>query len=443
MESGLHTDLYQLTMAAGYWKYGMNGRACFELFTRRLPKDRGYLIAAGLEQVIEYLEGVRFSEEDVAYLRTLKPFQKVDEGYFDYLRKFRFTGDLWAVPEGTVVFADEPILRIVAPLIEAQVVETYILSVINFQTLIATKAARVVNAAQLDGKKRRVIEFGTRRAHGPAAGYTAARAAYIGGCDGTSNVAAGKRWGIPVFGTAAHAWTLACSSEQEAFERYYALYPETCTLLIDTYDVISGAKNAVKVGKGVLGVRIDSGDLAEQARQVREILDAAGMHATRIVLSGDLNEYLVAGMVKAGVPVDDFGVGTDLVVSRDAPALGGVYKLVEREGKDGQKIYTAKFSPGKVTLPGAKQIFRQQENGKFVGDILGLAFEEYDGTSKLLEQFIKDGECCRKYSLEEARERAKDQLEALPEEYKQLESPARYPVEPSKQIIQLLEQLKV
>lgn len=445
MESGygLHTDLYQLTMAAGYWKYGMNRRASFELFTRRLPKDRGYLIAAGLEQVIEYLKGIKFTEEEVAYLQTLKPFRGVDKEYFDFLRGFRFTGDLWAVPEGTVVFADEPILRVEAPLIEAQIFETYLLSVINFQTLIASKAARVVSAARQDGRRRKVLEFGTRRAHGPEAGHTVARAAYIGGCDGTSNVAAGMRWGIPVFGTAAHAWTLASSSELEAFERYHALFPETCTLLIDTYDTLQGARNAVKIGKGVLGVRIDSGDLAAQARAVRQILDSAGMQQTRIVLSGDLNEYSISKMVADGVPVDDFGVGTDLAVSRDAPALGGVYKLVEREGEAGETLYTAKFSPGKVTLPGAKQVFRRVEGGKFSGDLLGLATEEPPpGAVGLLKQFMKAGQQCDSQSLAEAKALAMAELEALPDEYKALEAPPKYSVQLSAKLSALLESVR-
>lgn len=440
---GLHTDLYQLTMAAGYWKYGMNQRASFELFTRRLPKDRGYLIAAGLEQVIEYLKGLRFTEAEVAYLKTLKPFREMDEGYFDFLRNFRFTGDLWAVPEGTIVFADEPILRVEAPLIEAQIVETYLLSVINFQTLIASKAARVVSAARQDGRQRRVLEFGTRRAHGPEAGYTVARAAYIGGCDGTSNVAAGMRWGIPVFGTAAHAWTLASGSELEAFERYYSLFPETCTLLIDTYDTLKGAQNAVKIGKGVLGVRIDSGDLAAQARAVRQILDEAGMEKTRVVLSGDLNEYSISKMVAEGVPADDFGVGTDLAVSRDAPALGGVYKLVERKDESGKTIYTAKFSPGKVTLPGAKQVFRKVKGGKFMGDLLGLADEEPPvGTVGLLQQFMREGQECATQSLAEAKTLAASQLEALPDEYKVLEAPPKYSVGLSDKLSALLESIR-
>ncbi|MBL8148963.1 MAG: nicotinate phosphoribosyltransferase [Blastocatellia bacterium] len=440
----LMTDLYQLTMAAGYLKEGLNQRATFELFTSRLPTDRGYLIVAGVEQALDYLKELHFEKEDIDYLRSLKPFQSVGEEFFDYLYGFHFTGDVWAMPEGTLVFPDEPIMRIEAPLIEAQIVETYLLSVINFQTMIATKASRVCSAARQDGKERAVLEFGTRRAHGPVAGTLAARASYLGGCTGTSNLAAGKRFSIPVYGTAAHAWILAHDSEIEAFKNYFALYPETCTLLIDTYDTFAGAVNATKIGRDVLGVRIDSGDLAESSRKVRKILDDAEMTDTKIILSGDLNEYSISEMISSGVPVDSFGVGTDLSTSRDAPSLGVVYKLVERVDRNGKKHYSAKFSTNKITLPGAKQVFRHISNdGIYRNDTIGLAEEACpEDAVRLLIEVMKDGKVLLKSNIEDARARASSELSKLDARYKLLKSPDKYRVGISDELAKLLESVK-
>jgi nicotinate phosphoribosyltransferase len=442
---GLMTDLYQVTMAAGYFTQGMKQEATFELFTRRMPTERGYLVVAGLEQALEYLEELRFEREEIEYLKGLPVFKHVGGEFFDYLREFKFTGTVWAIPEGSLAFPNEPLLRVTAPLIEAQIVETYLLSMVNFQTLIATKGARVCWAAGMDGRERAVVEFGTRRAHGPVAGSLAARAAYIGGCSGTSNLDAGRRYNIPVFGTAAHSWTLAFESEMEAFEKYYELFPETTTLLIDTYNTLAGAELATRLGSGVKGVRIDSGDLVKESRQVREILDAAGMKETKIVLSGDLNEQSIAAMVREGVPVDILGVGTDLSTSRDAPSLGGVYKLVEYIGTDSKKRYTAKFSSEKTTLPGAKQVFRRRgPDGKYEGDVIALAGEsDPSGGEPVLVEVMRGGErCVERVEPVKSQALAREELARLGDEYKRLSGPARYTVQLSEALAALLEQVR-
>ena len=297
----------------------------------------------------------------------------------------------------------------------------------------------------MDGRQRSVVEFGTRRAHGPVAGSLAARAAYIGGCSGTSNLDAGRRFGLPVFGTAAHSWTLAFDSELEAFEKYFGLYPDSTTLLIDTYNTRAGAELATKLGSGVRGVRIDSGDLAKESRQVREILDTAGMRETKIVLSGDLNEQAIAQMVKDGVPVDIFGVGTDLSTSRDAPSLGGVYKLVEYIGADGKKCCKAKFSAEKTTLPGAKQVFRRRgPDGKYAGDMIALAGEsDPSGGEPLLVEVMRGGErCVERVEPVKSQALAREELAKLGDEYKRLSGPARYPVQLSDALTALLEQVR-
>src|SRR5262247_2835942 len=313
--SGLATDLYQLTMAAAYHASGRRERASFELFTRKLPEGRSYLIVAGLEQALDYLRGLSFSDGEIEYLRGLPAFESVSAEFFDYLRDFRFTGEVWAMPEGTVAFAGEPLARVTAPLIEAQIVETYLLSTINFQTLIATKASRIVEAAEGRG----IIEFGARRCHGFGAALYAARAAFIGGCVGTSNVEAGRLFELPVYGTAAHSFVMAFDSEREAFHAYHEVFPESTVLLLDTYDTLNAAHLATEFGPELRGVRLDSGDLAELSKRVRSILDEAGMRRTKIFASGDLNEFKIAELIAAGAPIDLFGVGTDLSTSRDAP----------------------------------------------------------------------------------------------------------------------------
>ena len=360
MAQGLLTDLYELTMAAGYVAAGKaRERATFELFLRRLPENRNYVIAAGLRQAVEYLANLRFSEDEIGYLRGLPQFVSATAEFWDVLRAFRFTGDVWAVPEGTIVFAGEPLMTVRAPLMEAQIPETCLLATIGFQSMIASKASRVVDAAGGRG----VIEFGTRRAHSPEAGVLAARAAYIGGCIGTSNTEAGHRYGIPVFGTAAHSWVQSFESELESFRRLQQLLGAATVYLVDTYDSIEGTRRAASLGKPLWGVRLDSGNLAELSRAARRILDDAGLPGARIMASGDLNEYKILELVAGGAPIDAMGVGTDLVTSMDAPSLGAVYKLVELDG-DLHTRFTAKFSKDKHSYPGAKQIFRYADRAK-------------------------------------------------------------------------------
>jgi nicotinate phosphoribosyltransferase len=407
---GLETDLYQLTMAAGYFQAGkVNEVATFELFVRRLPPTRNYLIAAGLQQAVDYLLNLSFKAEEIAYLRGLRQFSQAPAGFFDFLGRMRFTGDLDAVAEGTPVFEGEPLLRVRAPLIEAQIPETYLLATINFQTAVATKASRLVEAAG----SRAVVEFGTRRAHSPAAGILAGRAAYIGGSTGTSNVEAGFRYGIPVFGTAAHSWVQSFTSELEAFRQLQQLLGENTVYLIDTYDTLEGARRAASLGRPLWGVRLDSGNLFELSRSVRQILDEAGLHEARIMATGDLNEYKILELVAAKVPIDAFGVGAELATSADAPALGGVYKLVELE-TEGEKRHTAKLSPEKYTMPGAKQVFRYERHDEIACD-----WEQpLPGGRPLLAPVIRNGRLVQQLpSAAEAREHSRRCLAELPKKY--------------------------
>jgi nicotinate phosphoribosyltransferase len=329
-DTALAIDLYQLVMAAAYYFSSYHKdtkmRAIFELFVRTLPRNRSYLVAAGLEQVIHFILNMKFNDNHISYLKSLEIFQHIPIVFFDYLKGFNFTGDVWAVPEGTVLFPYEPIVRVEAPIIEAQIIESYVLSLINFQSLIATKASRVVTAA----KGRPVIEFGSRRAHGPQAAFLAARAAYIAGCTGTSNTLAGYKLGIPVFGTMAHSFIMSFEKEEEAFQQFNNVFPHAF-LLVDTYDTINAIKNIVKLGIKTNGIRLDSGDLYFLSIQARNLLDnvEGGKYSnTKIMASGDLNEYAIQDLVNKNAPIDFFGVGTELSTSRDDPAMNGVYKLV-------------------------------------------------------------------------------------------------------------------
>ena len=380
----LYTDLYQLTMAAGYWMAGKTHEtATFELFVRRLPPNRDYLVVCGLEQAIEYLCELRFDRHEIDYLKTLPQLQNAPGGFWDYLAAFRFTGDIFAVPEGTVMFAGEPLLTVRAPLIEAQIPETYLLSTIGFQTVIASKAARILNAAA----GRDVVEFGCRRAHTPEAGCLAGRAAFLAGCVGTSNVAAGMRFGVPVFGTAAHSWILSFDNETLAFEKLQQLLGERTVQLIDTYDTLAGARRVAALGQPLWGIRLDSGDLLDLSREVRLILDESGLKSVKIMATNDLDETTIASLVEQGAPIDIFGVGTSLATSYDAPALSAVYKLVEIEA-NGIRRYAAKHSSGKRTLPGAKQVFRYPDR-----DVVALASETAEpGVERLLRPVIVNGE---------------------------------------------------
>lgn len=373
--SALLTDFYQLTMAAGYFESGKTGDiATFDLFARRLPEGRSYLIAAGLEQAVEYLEGLKFQADEIEWLRSLPQFSRVSAGFWSYLGDLRFTGDVFAMEEGTPAYPPEPLLTVRAPLIEAQLVETFLLATIGFQTMIATKASLVTAAAC----GRTVVEFGTRRAHSPHAGLLAARAAYVGGCDGTSNTLAGFRFGIPVYGTAAHSWVLSFASEREAFAQLQQLLGERCVHLVDTYDTVEGTKTAASLGRPLWGIRLDSGDLLELSREARRILDAAGLYDAKIMATNDLDETRIAELLSNGAPIDSFGVGTALATSSDAPALGVVYKLVEIES-GGIARFPAKYSTGKRTIGGAKQVFRYDGH-----DVIGRAAEPVAGDCELL-----------------------------------------------------------
>ena len=434
----LLVDLYELTMAAAYFEHRVDCRATFELFVRHLPKTRTYLVAAGQEAALDYLENLRFTPTDVAFLREQPAFQTVSRQFFDYLLEFRFSGDVQAVEEGTLVFAEEPILQVTAPVLEAQIVETYLLSVVNFETLIASKAARVVTAAQ----GRDVLEFGTRRAHGPEAGVRAARAAYLGGCVATSNVMAGFRYGIPLAGTAAHSWTQVYPTERASFEALLDTFPGRAILLIDTYDSLAGAEIVASLGQSVPGVRLDSGDLLEKSRQVRAILDRRGLSETKIVASGDLNEYKIQELVVQGAPIDSFGVGTDLATSRDVPALGVVYKLVETE-RAGRIEYKTKFSEEKVHWPGRKQVHRFSRDGAYEWDVLSRAGERFEGAEPLLSSVMVAGRrAVPRRSSAEIRARVLEHLDRLPASYRALSDAASYPVKKSAALEGLLEDVR-
>jgi nicotinate phosphoribosyltransferase len=434
--SALNTDLYELTMAAGYFVAGKKDEiATFELSVRRLPKTRNFLLAAGLQQAILYLQNLHFQPEEIEYLRSLAQFKYTPPEFFDYLRQLRFKGDLFGVPEGTPIFANEPIAIVRGPLIEAQLVETYLLSTFAFQTSVASKAARCSIAAQ----GRPVVEFGSRRAHSPHAGILAARAAFIGGCAGTSNAEAGMHFGIPVFGTAAHSWTMAFQSEEESFRALQRLLGESTVFLIDTYNTVEGARLATKLGRPVWGVRLDSGDLAVLSCDVRKILDSAGLHDAKIFATNDLDEHRLAELLRSGAKIDAFGVGTALATSADAPSVSAVYKLVELKTQ-GNLHYTAKFSSEKSTLPGAKQIFRTPAH-----DTLALYSEcacDHEG-EPLVRPVLIDGQIIEPLtSLDTIQKRANTAIAALPSALRSIDEQASYPVHVSSSLLQIAEGLR-
>jgi len=436
-QRALLVDLYELTMAAAYFEQQVDCRATFELFVRQLPPERAYLVAGGIEDALDYLAGLRFREEDVGFLRGLPVFRNISSEFFDYLREFRFAGDVEAVEEGALVFAEEPLLQVSAPILEAQIVETYLLSVINFETLVASKAARVVRSARGHG----VLEFGTRRAQGPEAGLRAARAAYLGGCIATSNVLAGFRYGIPLAGTAAHSWTQAFPTERQSFEALLDTFPEDAVLLIDTYDPLLGAETAATLGRKIPGVRIDSGDLLEKSREVRKILDRRSLAETKIVASGDLNEHKIEALLSQGAPIDLFGVGTDLATSRDVPSLSVVYKLVETE-RDGNVEYKSKFSEEKVYLPGRKQVFRFCEGAQYRHDLIACASENPPEGTPLLSPAMRQGRRLKSRArLQDSRIGVLDNLDLLPEPYHALRNAPAYPVLKSAALQRLLEEV--
>ncbi len=425
LADALLTDLYELTMAASYHAHGMDGPATFDLFVRHLPKERNFLVATGLEPALDFLEGFHFDQDAIRYLRSLGLF---DATFLARLAGIRFTGEVWAFPEGEAVFASEPLLRVTAPLIEAQLVETYLLATVNFQSMVASKAARVALACGT----RPFVDFSARRDHGPEAALGAARAAFIGGAASTSNVLAGKRFGIPVAGTMAHSYVMAFGDEEAAFRAFARDFPERSTLLIDTFDTERGARRAARValdlraeGIRVSGVRIDSGDLASLARSVRAILDDAGLRDMRIFLSGDLDERRIAEIVREGSPADAFGVGTQLGTSADAPYLGGVYKLVDDAG--GPKMKT---STGKVTLPGRKQVYRVEVDEYADHDVIALEDEPVSEGRALLRKVMAAGHRLGdREALDAARDRARRAIGGLPPALRSLDpAPAPYAV---------------
>lgn len=387
----LLTDFYELTMMQGYYEKGQNETVIFDVFYRQNPCNGGYAICAGLEQVIEYVKGLNFTYEDVDYLRSLGIF---DEEFLHYLSGFHFSGDIYAIPEGSVIFPKEPLLKVVAPIMEAQLVETAILNIINHQSLIATKASRVVFAAAGDG----IMEFGLRRAQGPDAGLYGARAAVIGGCVGTSNVLAGKLFDVPVLGTHAHSWIMSFPDEYTAFKAYADLYPDNCTLLVDTYDTLkSGVPNAIRVFQemrdaGVkltrYGIRLDSGDLAYLSKKARKMLDEAGFEDATIAASNDLDEYLLHDLKIQGAAITSWGVGTNLITSKDCPSFGGVYKLAAIKTADGEFVPKIKLSENteKITNPGNKTIYRiyDKATGKIRADLICFVGEEFNPDEDLV-----------------------------------------------------------
>jgi nicotinate phosphoribosyltransferase len=436
--SGLLTDLYELTMAAGYLQTGFEARASFELFVRNLPPKRNYLVAAGLEQCLDFLQNVSFTPQEIEFLHSHPVFHSIRSDFFEYLRTFRFSGDVWAVPEGTLVFAGEPILRITAPIIEAQIMETYLLATISFQTMIASKAARVVTAAQ----GRPVVEFGARRAHGPEASLLAARAAYIGGCDGTSNVLAGHSFGISTYGTQAHSWIMAHEDEAQAFAHFLDAFPDHAFLLLDTYNVHAALQKILKMDRKPAGVRLDSGDMVKDSRWIRRELDRHGWKDVRIFASGDLDEQKITSLLKAGARIDAFGVGTALATPGDAPHLNLIYKLVEVE-RDGNVRGAAKLTQAKSTYPGRKQVFRYSKNGEFSHDEIVLESEAATAGTPLLREVMRAGKRVGpSLPLSAARESCLSDLAHLPERYRQLRKDVEFPVHYSAKLKGLLEGLK-
>ena len=465
----LLTDLYQLTMMNGYLRNGkQEDVAVFDLFFRR-NNVITYSVAAGLEQAVDYIRGIRFSEEDIAYLRSLGLF---DEEFLEYLRTFRFTGDLYAVPEGTVVFPEEPIITVRAPILEAQFVETALLNIVNHQTLIASKSAKVAYAAKGDT----VMEFGLRRAQGPDAGVYGARASVIGGCRSTSNVLAGKLFDIPVAGTHAHSWVMNFPSEYEAFRAYAKLFPDACLLLVDTYDTLrSGVPNAIRVfdelraaGHEPKGIRLDSGDLAYLSKRARKMLDDAGYPNAIICASGDLDEYLINSLKNQGAKIDLWGVGTKLITSADMPALGGVYKLSALYPAGGGMIPKIKLSDNsdKITNPAFKDVYRiyDKKSGKAEADLIVVRGEKIDESKPLTifhpketwkrttftdyrvrpltEQVLRGGELVRPLpSLADICAYAEREKESFWDEYKRPDNPHVYKVDLSQQLFDIKNKL--
>lgn len=435
--SALFTDLYEVTMAQAYAAERMSGTAVFETFFRKLPGGRSYVMAAGLSDVLDFLERFRFERDDLQYLRGLGLF--TDE-FLQRLSGVRFTGDAWAVPEGTVVFPNEPIVQVIAPILEAQLAETFVVNQIHLQSVIASKASRAVEAA----RGRMVVDFGARRAHGTDAALKVARAGYVAGLAGTSNLLAARQYGIPAVGTMAHSFIQAFDNELDAFHAFARLYPGT-TLLVDTYDTLHGVDHVIELAKrlgerlDVGGIRLDSGDLGALSKAARAKLDAAGLNQVRIFASSGLDEYRIAALMDDGCPIDGFAVGTRVVVAEDAPALDMAYKLVEYDG-----IGRTKFSSGKVIYPGRKQVVRRLDHGVFAGDTIGKPDERLDG-DPLLVPVMKEGRRLSQHDpgLQAARSWARQQIDSLPPQIRSLEGTGwSYPVDISPGVAGALDRLR-
>lgn len=422
----LLTDLYELTMAAVYHEQKKTAPATFSLTIRDYPPHRGFFVTAGLNEVLDYLADLHFEEEDLTYLNETGLFTA---GFLEFLRNFHFSGEVRAVPEGRLCFAQEPLLEITAPLIEAQLVETYVINAVGIQTMIATKAARCTLAA----RHRPLVDFSLRRTHGGDAGMQVARASYIGGFIGTSNVLAGKIYGLPIYGTMAHSFITAFGDELQAFRAYARAFPENTILLVDTYDTLEGVRHAARVGREMAergdrlaGIRLDSGDMVELSRESRKILDRAGLKETRIFASGSFDEYKLERFMKAGASIDSFGVGTKMGVSADAPYLNMIYKLAEYDGRP-----MLKLSPGKINLPSRKQVFRRRdEQGRLSGDLIGLAHERVPGAEPLLLPVMAEGKIIGPSpGLPSIRKTCLDEIARLPKAFTDITEPGRYQVE--------------
>ena len=429
-QASLLTDQYELAMASSYLKRAMNEPAVFELFARHLPPHRRWLLAAGIGPALALVREIAYGEDELEYLGSLG----FDRVFLDYLARFRFSGDIDAIPEGTIVFANEPLVRVTAPRIEAQLLETLLLNQINFQTMVATKAARIALAAGggLPAGER-IVDFSARRDHGTDAAMKAARAAAIAGASGTSNLAAAMRYGLTPVGTMAHSYVMSFEHEQDAFRAFMEDFPDNAVMLVDTYDTVEGVRRAIAAanatGVTLAGVRLDSGDLLDLSRKTRALLDDAGLRAARITASGDLEERRIAELVAARAPIDSFAVGTDLGTSRDSPVVNGIYKLVAH-CIDGRWRDVRKRSPDKATVPGAKQVFREYIEAEMRGDVIGRVDERLRGRP-LLVPFVRGGRLVREETVAQMRERARNELMALPTGLLELEGSQdeqRYPV---------------
>ncbi len=438
----LFTDYYELTMCASYFDNKNFENATFELFIRRLPENRSYFLFAGLEEALQYLQSISFTKDHLIYLKE----QGFNDDFLDYLNAFHFNGEVWAVPEGTVVFPNEPLIRVSAPIIEAQLVETFLLNTINLQTMIATKASRVVHSA----KGKSIIEFGLRREQGIDAGMKVARSSYIAGCQGTSNVLAAMAYGIPVYGTMAHSFVMSYQKEIDAFRAFVKTFPNKSTLLIDTYDVMAGAEKAVIVAKELEskgytlgGIRLDSGDLAKNSQEIRKILDANNLKEIKIFASGDLDEFKITQLLNDNVMIDAFGVGTKMGTSADRPYLDVIYKLCETMRSDGSFSPKMKLSKDKITLPGRKQVYRfKNKEGSFEKDLIALSDEKVKGEPLLLKVMDKGKIIYNLPTINEIRSKASEDISKLPAEFKALTNAPVYPVELSQKLQKLIEAIK-